>query len=380
MSDSAIGGYSQGYAQSVLLPAMIWLVMLWVFSWVVLVGYHTLIFRIREKSKESSHVAASTGVSIVIPVKNGSQLLENHLPFLLKQDYPAFEIIIVDDHSELSESERMKAIVKSNDQIKLVQSKLVPGKKQAIRQGIQEARYSLILCTDVDCRPASDQWIRGMVESRIGDSLVLGYSPYLKRTGLLNLWIRFETLLTAMQYFSWASVGKPYMGVGRNLMFTREWFNRVDPFHDPEQVPYGDDDLLVQQAAGDVRVTYTLDPDTFMESVPADTWAIWWRQKHRHLSAGHQYKAANWLKPGVYGLALIAHWWIVPVFCWSASSWIWMLFASGLWIRGYTHVQWTDRLGEKDTRIMYPLFEAAYTFYLACMGAYTMIYPKKKWN
>ena len=354
--------------------------MLWVFSWVVLVGYHALVFRIREKSKASSQAAALPGVSMVIPVKNGSQLLRNHLPFLLKQDYPAFEIIIVDDHSELSESERMKAIVKSHDQITLVQSTLVPGKKQALLQGIQAAQHPLILCTDVDCKPASDHWIRGMVAGRRGDSLVLGFSPYIRRSGLLNLWIRFETLLTAMQYFSWASVGKPYMGVGRNLMFPREWFIKVDPFHDTKQVPYGDDDLLVQRAAEDIGVTYTIDPDTFLESVPVDTWSAWWRQKHRHLSAGHQYAAANWLKPGVYGMALIAQWWMVPVFCWSTSSWIWMLFASGLWIRWYSHFQWTGRLGEKDTRIMYPLFEAAYTFYLAWMGAYTMMYPKKKWN
>lgn len=359
---------------------MVFLAILWVFSWVILVGYHALIFSLKEKSKTSSEAAALPGVSIVIPVKNGSQLLKAHIPFLLKQDYPVFEIIIVDDHSESYESERMKSIVQPHDKIKLVQSTLLPGKKQALQQGIQVAQYPLILCTDVDCKPVSDHWISGMVASRKGESLVLGYSPYLRRTGLLNLWIRFETLLTAMQYFSWASVGKPYMGVGRNLMFTREWFIRVDPFHDTHQVPYGDDDLLVQRAAEDVSVTYTIDPDTFMESVPVDTWSAWWGQKHRHLSAGHQYAASNWLKPGVYGMALITQWWILPVFCWNASSWIWILFASGLWIRWYTHIQWMDRLGEKDTRFMYPLFEAAYTFYLAWMGAYTMIYPKKKWN
>jgi hypothetical protein len=36
--------------------------------------------------------------------------------------------------------------------------------------------------------------------------------------------IRFETVLTAVQYFSWAKSGLPYMGVGRNLAYKEEFF------------------------------------------------------------------------------------------------------------------------------------------------------------
>ena len=47
-------------------------------------------------------------------------------------------------------------------------------------------------------------------------SLVLGYGAYKKIKGsFLNKLIRFETMLTALQYFSYAIDGKAYMGVGQ---------------------------------------------------------------------------------------------------------------------------------------------------------------------
>jgi hypothetical protein len=59
-------------------------------------------------------------------------------------------------------------------------------------------------------------------------TIVLGYGGYEKiANSFLNKLIRFETLLTAMQYF-WAKVGHPYMGVGRNLTYKKEEFFNVN--------------------------------------------------------------------------------------------------------------------------------------------------------
>jgi hypothetical protein len=60
--------------------------------------------------------------------------------------------------------------------------------------------------------------------------------------------IRFETVLTAVQYFSWAKSGLPYMGVGRNLAYKEEFFN-VNGFINHIQVRSGDDDLFINEAA-----------------------------------------------------------------------------------------------------------------------------------
>ena len=57
---------------------------------------------------------------------------------------------------------------------------------------------------------------------RPGIEVVLGYGAYKKYPGFLNKLIRFETFHTALQYFSYALAGKPYMGVGRNLSYRKE--------------------------------------------------------------------------------------------------------------------------------------------------------------
>ena len=89
------------------------------------------------------------------------------------------------------------------------------------------AKFEIMLLTDADCLPATENWISSM-QSCYSDNteIVLGYSPYLKKPGLLNKVIRWETYHTAMQYLSYALAGIPYMGVGRNLSYKKTLFNQ----------------------------------------------------------------------------------------------------------------------------------------------------------
>jgi len=359
---------------------MLLLLVIWMVSLAILIGYHTFVFRKPVEIKNGEAPVSWPGVSMVIAVKNGSRLAERHIPALLNQDYPEFEIIMVDDHSEEGEFAKLQNLAEYNSRVTAIQSVKAPGKRNALVTGIEQAKFPLILCTDVDCRPVSPNWIKSMVKSCQVHEMVIGYSPYQKQPGLLNLWVRFETVMTGMQYLSWAAVGKPYMGVGRNLMFTKDWFQRTLPFQGASQVPYGDDDRLVQLAAKNGRVTANLDRDAFVLSIPVQHWSEWWRQKHRHLSAGHQYTGTHWLKPGVYGMALTLQWWLLPFHSGYMWPWVWVLFIGGLSIRWLRHVQWTQLLGEKDSRIFYPVLEAGYTLYLAVMGIFTWFKPKERWS
>ncbi|MFD2145882.1 hypothetical protein [Mucilaginibacter antarcticus] len=82
-----------------------------------------------------------------------------------------------------------------------------------------------MLFTDADCKPDSTNWITRMAAHFKGDvQLVLGYSPYFKTGGFLNSLIRFETVKTAVNYLSAALNGDPYMGIGRNMAYTKTLF------------------------------------------------------------------------------------------------------------------------------------------------------------
>ena len=356
------------------------LIVLWFLSLLLLMIYHLLIFGIREKKASNLVSNDLPGVSIVIAVRNGHHEFMSFLNRMLEQDYPLFEIIIMDDHSDPGMLDELNAFVQQHSQIRLIQSTDKPGKKNALVQGIQQASFPMILCTDSDCYPKTSKWISGMVRHADLNTVVLSYSPYQKQKGLLNLWIRFETLITGMQYLSWASLGKPYMGVGRNLLFPRKWFLYAQPFSEVMHIPYGDDDLLVQRASAQLNIVSSINEETFVYSQAATDWTTWWRQKHRHMSAGHHYQASSWLKPGLMGVALTGHWFIFPLVWHQMYPGLLICFITALILRWIRYVTWTQKLGERDTIPFYPLLEAAYALYLAVMGVYTLFNRKKTWS
>jgi glycosyltransferase involved in cell wall biosynthesis len=319
------------------------------------------------------------GVTILIAHKNDSATLIDNLTALTTQDYPEFEVLIIDDHSQPDEKQALLMAISAFPVIRLIDAE-GSGKKAAIETGIRNAKYDGIVCTDADCQPVSDLWISKMESRRRGNHLVLGYSPYKKEDGWLNKLIRFETVMTGIQYLSWASTGKPYMGVGRNLMYSKASFLRLQPFKRNHQIPYGDDDFLVQ-AMDEVPVVICIDKVAHVISNPPATMQSWLDQKHRHLSAATFYKKGAWLKPGLFGMALIVQWVIIP-FLILNSYWLnWLpVFFIGLLIRWISFSTWTKKLGDSDLNSVYPFMEFMYALYLFCMGIFTALKRRKTWN
>lgn len=355
--------------------------MIWYVSLIVLMGYHFFIFRTGNKKSSTHPWSPLPGVSIVIAVKNGSDSLARHFKEFLSQDYSLYEIIIVNDYSTPDEQKKLEEMVHGLSEVTLYHSIDQPGKKQALTLGIDKAKYELILCTDADCRPAGMEWIKSMVMHCNGENLVLGYSPYVQSKGFLNLFVRFETVMTGIQYLSWAMVGRPYMGVGRNILYPRKLFQQEDPFKDQKHIPYGDDDLWVQQASSIGKVVVNTEKASQVFSSPATSWKQWFKQKHRHLSAAHHYQMKAWWQPGLYAMALISHWFLLPfLIVLPLDNMMCAVFILGLAVRWDAYRRWTSRLGDRDTDLWYPFLEVGYALYLAGMGVITIVAKKQTWN
>ncbi|MEL6943264.1 MAG: glycosyltransferase, partial [Bacteroidota bacterium] len=231
-------------------------------------------------------------VSIIICAKNEAENLRKNLPLILNQNYPSFEIIVVNDNSSdetheiLLEFQKMYPILhtisrKEND----------IGKKFALANGIQAARYNVLLLTDADCRPNSLNWLNIMQQS-IGEKVEvgLGYAPYNSYKGILNKFIRYETFYTALQYLSFALWKQPYMGVGRNLIYQKSLYYKVGGFNSHEHIASGDDDLFINAISHLDNTTIVLNEQTFMYSEPKRDWKSYFRQKTRHLSTSTSYR------------------------------------------------------------------------------------------
>jgi len=227
-----------------------WLLLLCIpllIQWVYFIGYFSTLL-IKSKSKTST---ADEPVSIIVCAKNEAANLEKLVPILCSQNHPCYEVIIVNDGSWDDSHMILEAFKKNYPHLITLyldpEKKLFSGKKLAITLGIKAAKYDIIQLIDADCMPASADWLSLMQKSIAPTRpLALGYSPYYKAKGLLNLFIRFETQITAMLYLSKAKKGKPYMGVGRNMTYTKKSFFDVKGFANHHHIISGDDDLHVQ--------------------------------------------------------------------------------------------------------------------------------------
>ena len=238
------------------------------------------------------------GVSVIVCAHDEEENLKELLPALLDQDYPTFEIIIVEDRCNDGTYDFLLKQTASHSKVRTVRIKSkpdhVPGKKYALTLGIKAAQFDTVLLTDADCRPATKSWITSMMHC-FGEKtqIVVGLSPYEKTTGLLNEFIRFESLLTGVTYGAFALSGIPYMGVGRNLAYKKSLFLDNKGFNQHISTMGGDDDLFVNEHATKENTVFTAAPDSVVFSICKKSWASFFNQKVRHLSVGKYYKAKH---------------------------------------------------------------------------------------
>lgn len=249
-------------------------------------------------------------VSVILAARNEYINLEKNLPLILEQDYPNYEVVVINDCSWDQTAILLERLQSQYSHLHIVtiheQEKYPTGKKFALTLGIKAAQNELLVFTDADCKPQSRKWLSLMASNFSHQKqIVLGFSPYTKKGGLLNMFIRYETMLTAMFYFSFALLKDAYMGVGRNLAYRKSLFFSVKGFAKHNHLISGDDDLFVNETATPSNVAIELRKDSFMVSEPKTTWGDWQKQKQRHLSTGKMYQARHKFWLGLYSVSHI---------------------------------------------------------------------------
>jgi len=239
--------------------------------------------------------AVSLPISVIISARNEASNLPRFLPAILNQEYPNFEVVVVNDCSVDNTPNILLEMSKNYPHLKLVtiieHPRFKTGKKFALTMGIKAAANEHLLFTDADCAPASSQWIARMAANFTGSTeIVLGYSPYIKYSGFLNAFTRFETLRTGINYLSAAIGSNAYMGIGRNLAYTKSLFFRCKGFASHLHILAGDDDLFVNRNATPDNTTIEIHPDAFTFSESKVTLGGYYRQKKRHMGVGGLYR------------------------------------------------------------------------------------------
>ncbi len=277
---------------------------------VIILMYYLVIFRKFAFYKEhQQNNTQKPPVSIIIAAHNEDYNLQKNLPAILEQDYPDFEVVVVNHTSNDNTMQVLSDLKLRYERLNIVNIEqdlnFFKGKKFPLSIGIKSAKNELLLLTDADCRPASNQWINLMSQHYSEQKgVVLGYGPYLKKKGLLNLIIRYDTFMIALQYFSLALLGIPYMGVGRNLSYRKSIFYKNKGFTSHYNIASGDDDLFIRQVATKSNTAIELSKDSFMYSEPKTTFGTWFKQKLRHLSTSKTYSLKLQIILGTHSISL----------------------------------------------------------------------------
>ena len=317
----------------------------------------------KKKSAESNF---NLPVSVLICAKNEANNLTENLPLFLKQNYPNFELVLINDSSHDRTLKVMEQFKKESPiSIKIVDvaanEQFWGSKKYALTLGIKAASHEHLLFTDADCVPVSDNWIAEMA-GNFNDKhqIVLGYGAYQKiKKSWLNKLIRFESLLTAIQYFSYAKIGIPYMGVGRNLAYTKSTFFKVNGFINHMKIKSGDDDLFINEVATKENTAISCSQNSFTESIPKTDFKTWIHQKRRHISTASFYKPLHKFLLGLFFVSQVLFWILAIILLSFLYNWqlvAVLVFTRLLFIYlviGYS----AKKLNERDLILFAPFFE-----------------------
>jgi poly-beta-1,6-N-acetyl-D-glucosamine synthase len=280
-----------------------------VFTVIVQLAFYWILFVRLAFYKYKPIISGTGGISVVICARNELAHLKENLHLILEQDYPDFEVVVV---NWASDDDSTFFLARMNDQypnLKIVEIRenlnFFGGKKFPLSIGIKSAKNEMIVVTNADCRPVSRNWL-SFIRSGFGGSteILLGYGAYAKVRGFLNKLIRFDTAHIAFRYLSFALAGIPYMGVGRNMAYLKSLFYKNRGFISHYRIISGEDDLFINRVAKNDNTQIVLHPDSMTVTEPPQSFRHWMIQKKRQLSTLRFYRAGHKLLLGLYSMSI----------------------------------------------------------------------------
>lgn len=268
--------------------ALIMMVALFI-SFVVLCLYYGL-FHFRLGRWHRKNVVAEGGavpnnqlppISVVLTARNDAAWLKENLVYLLEQDYPNFEVVVVDYLSHDDTHFVLKLLKDYYPHLKVVPFKedvnLFQGKKYPLSIGIKSAKNDILMLADPDCTPKNLQWLRGMVKGYANKEtqIVLGFCGLKRTKTLLGVMQQYDNLAYSSHYLGCALMGHPYTASGRNLSYRRNFFFKQGAFIRHYSVAGGSDDLFVYHNADKKNTAVCIDNDACLSTEPKKSFKQW---------------------------------------------------------------------------------------------------------
>ncbi|WP_179343889.1 glycosyltransferase [Winogradskyella ursingii] len=327
-------------------------------------------------------------LSVIVCAKNEAENLKRNIPLILGQNHPNFEIVLVNDSSSDDTLDIMKSFDARNPNVKVVNvvsnETFWGNKKYALTLGIKASTHDFLIFTDADCKPNSLDWLMH-VSSHFSNqkSVVLGYGAYAKKKfSFLNQLIRFETVMTALQYFSYANMGIPYMGVGRNMAYRKSLFFNNSGFKNHVKLKSGDDDLFINEVSTKTNTSICYNKESFTVSQPKLNFKAWILQKRRHISTAKFYRPLHKFLLGLFYITQFLFWAVGIGLLITNYHWEWVisLIVLRFVIQWTTLAYTTKKLDESDLTFFVPILEFFLVITQLSIFSANLIAQPKHWK
>ena len=239
---------------------------------------------------------ALPAISVIVTSRNSAEELAQNLPFIIEQDYPDFEVIVVNRGSTDDTDMVLKAAEQKHPRLYHTyvpaEADGINEKKLALTLGIKAAKNDYLLFTEAYCRPCSKQWIKEYGKEFTQDKeVVLGFSrlEIPKKTALRGF-ILYDNLIHHLKFLSMAILHKPFMGIGRNLAYKKELFFRHKGYSPILNLEGGEDDIYINRIAPKKKTGVVLSRESITETDSVKNFSTWRTLKSGYLYSKQYYK------------------------------------------------------------------------------------------
>ncbi len=363
-----------------------WLLLAFALATIVQLVYFWGIFSGLAFFKTKKQSDSFPPVSVVITANNQYNDLQKSLPSFLSQDYPDFEVVVVNDNSDDGSHELLKDFSRKYANLKVVELKQrlnwFSGRKFPLSLGIKSATYDLILLTDPGCIPESNGWIKAMGASfTSGSEIVLGYSTY-NTASKINKWLRFAAFYDALLYLSMALRGFPYKGIGKNMGYSRALFYRNKGFSSHYVISAGDDELFVNRAAKKHNTKVEVGEESIIKKVKKTSFSDWLTHEKTRLKIRRFFKFRDRLLIRLFSFTSFAFYGLFGFLIFFKAPLFLLLlifslrFISMMLIFAFAQ----KRLSEKNLILLSPIFEIFLILIDLFIWILLFFNRKKKWS